>query len=104
VVVLNSTEASGLAGRVTDYLAGLGWATGAPDNFAPLLEATTVYYPEGQEAVAQLLAAAAPGAADVVLPAIPEVADNVFTVVLGSDAEDWVAPGGTTTPPATTTP
>ena len=103
VIVLNSTETSGLASRVTDYLAGLGWETGDPDNFAPELDETTVYYPEGQEAVARLLAAAAPGDANTVAPVIPEVADDVFTVVLGTDAADWVAPGETT-PPASTTP
>ena len=102
VIVLNSTDSSGLAGRVADYLAALGWATGDPDNFAPRLDETTVYYPEGQEAVARLLAAAVPGDADTVLPVIPEVADGVFTVVLGTDAADWVAPGETTPPTSTT--
>ena len=102
VVVLNSTDASGLAARVTDYLAELGWQTAEPDNFLTTLDETTIYYPEGEEAVALLLAAAAPGAADTVLPAIADVDADVFTVVLGNDAEAWVAP--TTAPPTSATP
>ena len=97
VVVLNSTDTSGLAARVTEYLTGLGWQTAEPSNFFPVLAETTVYYPEGEEAVALLLAAVVPGDADTVLPAIPEVAADAFTVVLGNDAATWVAP---TTAPA----
>lgn len=100
VIVLNSTDTSGLASRVTEYLDGLGWQLAAPDNFLTTLEETTVYYPEGQEAAARQLAAAAPGDADTVSPAIPEVGADVLTLVLGNDAVDWVAPGQ---PPPTTT-
>jgi hypothetical protein len=98
VVVLNSTDTSQLAARVTAYLSDLGWQTADPSNFFPVLDETTVYYPEGGEAVALLLAAAVPGEADAVLPVIPEVGADVFTVVLGNDAVDWVAP---TTAPTT---
>jgi len=101
VVVLNSTDTSLLAARVTEYLSGLGWAMEPPDNFAPVLEETTVYYPEGEEAAALLLAATVPGDADTVAPAIPEVASDVLTVVLGEDAIDWLAPGETSPPPST---
>lgn len=101
VIVLNSTDTSGLASRVSEYLVGLGWQVEAPDNFLTTLEETTVYYPEGQEAAARQLAAAAPGDADTVSPAVPEVASDVLTVVLGNDAVDWVAPGEQ--PPPTTT-
>lgn len=98
VIVLNSTDTSGLASRVSAYLVELGWQVGEPDNYFPLLEQTTVYYPEGQEAAARLLAAAVPGTADTVSPAIPEVPPDALTVVLGTDAADWVEPGGTTPP------
>lgn len=101
MIVLNSTDTSGLARRVSDYLDGLGWQVEAPDNFLTTLEETTVYYPEGQEAAARQLAAAVPGDADTVSPAIAEVAADVLTVVLGNDAVDWVAPG--VEPPPTTT-
>lgn len=99
VVVLNSTGVAGLAGRVSEHLGGLGWQVGTPDNFAPTLDVTTVYYPEGLEAEARLLAAAAPGDADTVAPVIPEVGADVLTVVVGTDAEAWVAPV-TSSPPA----
>jgi hypothetical protein len=101
VVVLNSTDTSGLASRVTEYLDGLGWQVEAPDNFLTTLEETTVYYPEGEEAAARQLAAAAPGDADTVSPAVPEVASDVLTVVLGNDAVDWVAPGEQPSPTTT---
>jgi hypothetical protein len=103
VLVLNSTDTSRLAARVTEYLAGLGWQVTEPDNFYPPLDETTVYYPEGQEAAARQLAATVPGAADLVLPVIPSVAQDGLTVVLGNDANDWVAPGATSAPPTTTT-
>ena len=85
---------------MTDYLDGLGWPVTTPDNFVTTLEVTTVYYPEGQEAVAMMLAAVVPGDANTVAPAIPEVDPDIFTVVLGNDAVDWLAPGETS-PPAT---
>lgn len=101
VIVLNSTDTSGLASRVSEYLDGLGWQVEAPDNFLTTLDETTVYYPVGEEAAARQLAAAVPGDADTVSPAIAEVAADVLTVVLGNDAVDWVAPGEQ--PPPTTT-
>jgi hypothetical protein len=99
VIVLNSTETSGLASRVSAYLGSLGWHVAGPDNYFPLLDKTTVYYPEGQEAAAELLAAAAPGDANTIAPVIPAVPADALTVVLGADAADWVAPVGTPTTP-----
>ncbi len=97
VLVLNSTDISGLAGRVSEYLGSLGWNVVGPNNYAPPLDVTTVYYPEGQEAAAQQLAAAAPGDADTIALAIPAVPADALTVVLGADAATWVAPAGTPT-------
>ena len=99
VIVLNSTDTSGLASRVSAYLGSLGWHVTDPDNFFPVLEVTTVFFPEGQEAAARLLAAAVPGKADAVSPATPQVPSDALTVVLGNDAVDWVAPSATPTTP-----
>lgn len=92
VVVLNSIGESGLAGRVTDYLAELGYQTGTADDFATRLDTTTVYYPEGYEADARALAALAPGSGTAVAPVVPEVSADAITVVLGDDAAGWTPP------------
>lgn len=92
VVVLNSTSTAGLAGRVSDYLDGLGWSTGPIGNFTVTTEQTTVYYPEGYEDAARALAAAAPGSGIRVAAVIPEVSAAALTVVLGEDAVDWLSP------------
>jgi hypothetical protein len=99
VIVLNSTDTPGLASRVSAYLGGLGWHVTDPDNFFPVLDVTTVYFPEGQEAAARMLAAAVPGDSDTVSPATPQVPSDALTVVLGNDAADWVAPSTTPTTP-----
>lgn len=92
VVVLNSIGESGLAARVTDYLAELGYEMGGPDDFLPPFELTTVYYPEGFEADARALAALAPGSGTTVAPVTPEVSAEALTVILGEDAAGWTAP------------
>ena len=56
VVVLNQTTRGGLAGSVADVLRGKGWTVPAVGNFRGIVPATTVYYPEGEEAAAQAAA------------------------------------------------
>jgi hypothetical protein len=56
VVVFNNTQISGLAGRVSEQVRGAGWQVAAADNWYGTVPATTVYYPQGKKAAAQLLA------------------------------------------------
>ncbi len=60
VVVLNQTTRGGLAGSVADVLRGKGWTVPAVGNFRGVVPATTVYYPEGEEAAAQAAAETLP--------------------------------------------
>lgn len=56
VVVFNNTQIKGLAGRVSEQVKGIGWQVAAADNWYGTVPATTVYYPQGKKAAAQLLA------------------------------------------------
>ena len=56
VVVFNNTRITGLAGRVSEQVRAAGWNVAAADNWYGTVSATTVYYPKGQKAAAQLLA------------------------------------------------
>ncbi len=56
VVVFNNTSISGLAGRVSGTVEAAGWTVVAADNWYGTVPATTVYYPKGKKAAAQLLA------------------------------------------------
>lgn len=60
VVVLNQTSQAGLAGVVADRLRGAGWDVFGVGNFRGVVPATTVYFPDGQEAAALALAEALP--------------------------------------------
>ncbi len=56
VVVFNNTRIAGLAGRVSEKVKEAGWPVAAADNWYGTVPATTVYYPKGKKAAAQLLA------------------------------------------------
>lgn len=56
VVVFNNTPIKGLAARVSEKVNGAGWTVVGADNWYGTVPATTVYYPQGKKAAAQLLA------------------------------------------------
>ncbi|KRC46586.1 hypothetical protein ASE19_22555 [Nocardioides sp. Root79] len=56
VVVFNNTAIAGLAGRVSEKVKEAGWTVAAADNWYGTVPATTVYFPKGKKAAAQLLA------------------------------------------------
>lgn len=56
VVVFNNTGITGLASRVGETVQQAGWRLAAADNWYGTVPATTVYYPKGKKAAAQLLA------------------------------------------------
>lgn len=56
VVVFNNTSIKGLAARVSEKVKDAGWTVAAADNWYGTVPATTVYYPKGKKAAAQLLA------------------------------------------------
>lgn len=56
VVVFNNTPIKGLAARVSEKVTGAGWTVVGADNWYGTVPATTVYYPQGKKAAAQLLA------------------------------------------------
>lgn len=56
VVVFNNTRIAGLAGRVGERVTEAGWQVAAADNWYGTVPATTVYFPQGKKAAAQLLA------------------------------------------------
>lgn len=56
VVVFNNTAIRGLAGRVSEKVKAAGWKVAAADNWYGTVPATTVYFPKGKKAPAQLLA------------------------------------------------
>lgn len=60
VVVLNQTSRAGLAAEVAAALRDRGWTVPAVGNFRGVVPATTVYYPDGAEEVASVLAADLP--------------------------------------------
>lgn len=82
VLVLNSTQTAGLAGRVTDQLSELGYRTETPDNHPSPLETSVVWYLDGFEQEAEALAEEIPGAD--IEPFTGDVPRAHLTVVLGA--------------------
>lgn len=82
VLVLNSTQTAGLAGRVTEQLSELGYRTESPDNHPSPFETSVVWYLEGFEREAEALAEALPDAN--VEPFTGDAPRAHLTVVLGS--------------------
>jgi hypothetical protein len=87
--VLNSTHTSGLAARAAKTLTAGGWTVAETGNYPHTMSGTTVYYPAGQLASAQLLASQFPAIGRVVA-APAGVSTTDLTVVL---AKDWTASG-----------
>ena len=82
VLVLNSTGVTGLAGRVTQQLSGLGYQTLDPDNHPTALETSVIWFVEGFEREAEVLAGKISDAEVEMFPGDdPEAA---LTVVLGA--------------------
>ena len=82
VVVLNSTRVTGLAGRVTQRLSDLGYQTLDPDNYPTAQDTSVIWYVEGFEREAGVLAEEITDANVEMFPGDnPEAA---LTVVLGA--------------------
>ena len=93
VVVLNSTFRTGLAARTAAALRSQGWAVLAVGNRKPAQGVTTVYYPDGLSAVADVLAASLSnrtGLAISARPALHQMSGSALTVVI---AADWPSSG-----------
>lgn len=86
VIVLNSTQRSGMAGRLTSDLADLGYQTLEPDNYRPALETSRIWFTEELEREAQLLLELVP---DAIVEAFPEDdPQSDITVVLGASFDE----------------
>jgi hypothetical protein len=89
VDILNSTHVAGMAARADTTLTHGGWVVGVTGNYPHLLSETTVFYPAGQQAAAQALAAQFTAIAKVE-PAPAGVSTADLTLVL---AQDWTSSG-----------
>lgn len=86
VLVLNSVGTPGLAGRVTESLAALGYDTLEADNYEPELEQSRIWYKPGFGPDAIDLAANFPDALTELNPDVAPEADIV--VLLGASYEE----------------
>lgn len=86
VLVLNSVGTLGLAGRVTEELATLGYDMLEPDNFESFLERTRIWYKPGFGPDATDLAANFPDAVTEFNP--DEIPEADIVVLLGASYED----------------
>jgi hypothetical protein len=85
VIVLNSTDRSGLAADASEAIKAEDWETGQPGNYAGSeLSQSTVFYPEGMKGSAQLLQDQFPDIT-AVKPAREGMSTSSLTLVLGSD-------------------
>lgn len=82
VLVLNATSVAGLAGRVTDELADLGYRTVPPDNHPENLDSSVIWYVEGYDREAAILSEQVPDAELVLFPG--DAPRAPITVVLGA--------------------
>jgi hypothetical protein len=90
VDVLNDSRIVGLAARAAKTLKAAGWDVEKTGNYAHVLGSTTLYYPAGQRAAAQLLASQFPKIAEV-LPAPQGLSATDLTLVL---TRGWSSSGG----------
>jgi hypothetical protein len=88
VLVLNSTEIAGAAGRLTEELAAQGYQTLEASDFTPEQDPSRVWYREGFSAEANVLAELIPGSLveSIPDPTVGEGADIV--IVLGTGYEE----------------
>ena len=82
VLVLNATSAAGLAGRLTDQLADMGYRTVPPDNHPENLDSSIIWYVEGYDREAAVLSEQVPDAEPVLFPG--DAPRAPITVVLGA--------------------
>ena len=82
VLVLNATRVAGLAGRVSERLADLGYRTLDPDNHPEALQTSVIWYVGGFAREAEVLAEAIPDAE--VQPFAGDDPRAPLTVVLGA--------------------
>ena len=86
VLVLNATSVAGLAGRLTDELADLGYRTVPPDNHPENLDSSVIWYVEGYDREAAVLSEQVPDAGLVLFPG--EAPRAPITVVLGASYQE----------------
>ena len=82
VLVLNATSVAGLAGRLTEELAGSGYRTVPPDNHPENLDSSVIWYVEGYDREAAVLSERVPDAELVLFPG--DAPRAPITVVLGA--------------------
>ena len=82
VLVLNATSVAGLAGRLTDQLAGLGYRTVPPDNHSENLDTSVIWYVAGYDREAAVLSEQVPDAELALFPG--DAPRAPITVVLGA--------------------
>ncbi|MGH8869781.1 MAG: LytR C-terminal domain-containing protein, partial [Actinomycetes bacterium] len=83
VVVLNNTTTSGLAGDTAADLRADGWQVALVGNFIGSIPASTVYYPDGRDDEARVLADAL--GIDGLHPSFEGVSSTRLTAVLTKD-------------------
>ena len=86
VLVLNATAVGGLAGRLTDQLAELGYRTAPPDNHSENLDSSVIWYVEGYDREAAALAEYVPDADLALFPG--DAPRAPITVVLGAGSQE----------------
>jgi hypothetical protein len=85
VIVLNSTNTTGLAAKARDDIQEQDWETGEPGNYdGDQLQTTTVFFPDGMEGSAQLLQEEFPDIGEI-KPAEEGMSTSSLTLVLGAD-------------------
>jgi hypothetical protein len=89
VDILNGTHISGMAARADTTISRGGWVVALTGNYSHSMSATTVFYPDGQLAAAQALAAQFT-AIGKTAPAPDGVSTTHLTLVLGPD---WTSSG-----------
>jgi LytR cell envelope-related transcriptional attenuator len=88
VMVLNSIELSGAAGRFTEDLAAAGYQTVPADDFDPEQDPSRIWYREGFSAEANVLLGMLPGALVEPLPDPDLAPGSDVVVVLGVGYEE----------------
>ncbi|HWF41574.1 MAG TPA: LytR C-terminal domain-containing protein [Acidothermaceae bacterium] len=89
VDILNGTHISGMAARAATTLSRGGWVVALTGNYPHSTSATTLFYPDGEQAAAQALAAQFT-AIGKMAPAPDGVSTTHLTLVLG---QDWTSSG-----------
>ena len=88
VMVLNSLQLSGAAGRFTQELADIGYQTLPADDYDPELDPSRIWYREGFSAEATVLLEMLPGALVEPLPDEEVAPGSDVVVVLGVGYEE----------------